>query len=139
MSKTEEQLYEEYPSLLDKEAALVFLSTIDGMPVGEFSSLLRYLYPDMFENVMINVRKGSLEGGSLLLYRKVKPLIITMVIQDGPRKNAQMSYIHTCFKKIEANLEKIKVDNFYLSQRAFDIEKQELIKTNFKNLNLFFV
>lgn len=139
MSKTDEQLKEQYPSLYDKNAALVYLANTDGFPIGEFSSLLRYLYPEMFENVMVNVRKEILEGGSILLYRRSKPIIITMIIQDGHRSQPQMSYIHTCLNKVESNLDKIKCDSFYISNKPYAEEKQEEIKTNFEKLKIFFI
>lgn len=139
ISKTEDELIGKYPALHEKNSGLVYFTNTDGFPIGEFSSLLRYLHPDMFENVMVNVRKDMLEGGSILLYRKNRPIIITMVIQDNHRSQPQMSYIHTCLNKIERNREKINCDTFYMSDKPYNEDKQTEIKENFKNLKIFFI
>jgi hypothetical protein len=137
--KTEEQLIERYPCIADQNATLAYLVALDGTPVGEFSSLIKYRNPDIFEKIMVNIRKDSLEGGSIILHRQSKPYIITMVVQDGYKGKPQMSYIHTCLNKLSTIADKINNNNIYLSKDAFSEEKQIEMKNNFNNFNLFFV
>lgn len=137
--KTEEQLIELYPCIANENANLAYLVALDGTPVGEFSSLIKYKHPEIFEKIMVNIRKDSLEGGSIILHRQTKPYVITMVVQDGYKGKPQMSYIHTCLNKLSSIVDKIDNNNIYLSKDAFTEEKQFEMKNNFNNLNLFFI
>lgn len=137
--ETEERMIEKYPSLIDNNAALIYMIAKDGTPVGEYSSLLKYRNPDIFEKVMKNVRADVLEGGSIVLYRQKKPFIITMVIQDSYKAKPEFSYLQTCFSKLNSALDKVETNNFYLSENPFNHEKQHEIKELFKSLNLFFI
>jgi len=139
MIKTEDQLIEQYPCIADENAILAYLVALDGTPIGEFSSLMKYRNKDIFEKIMENIRKNKLSGGSILLNRQRKPYVIAMVVQESYKGKAQLDYINTCLSKLAILIDKVNSNNLYLSKDAFLKDDKTEIENSHEKLNLFFI
>lgn len=134
-----QRLEEQYPILCAKETVILNMVAKDGVNMHPAYSVLKGLYPQMYETVLKNCMDNNFEEGNLLLYKKCSPWILTMPIQDNWKGSYNLDYIRKAFLKISSNYKSLGIASIAIQEGIIPIDVIEKITENmdFPEINYY--
>ncbi len=124
-----ERLLELYPIIEAQETVILNMVSKDGVNMHPAFSALKAIHPKMYESVRKNCVSASFDAGSLLLYKRSTPWIMTMPIQDSWKKSYNLDYIYKAFQKISSIYKDLGIVSIAIQEGIVPVDEIEKIRS----------